>query len=381
MLSKEIDNYVNYNVKSDKLINYISSLNPLYNTYSNKYTKINNKDLLDYLKDGISLSYSSLDNYYKCSFKYYIKHILKLDTFEDSFDTFIGKLFHYVIENGLLNDKDSNILIDEYLKDKELSKKEKVFINNLKEDIEFMLSALRDNLKYTNLKDVIFEQNIKVYKNDKIKVTFTGFIDAMMYKKYSDKTICIIIDYKTGNVSSDLAYLPYGLSMQLPIYLYLAKNSEIKDITFGGFYLQKVLPEKHKIDLKKTEEDKKREDLRLHGYSNSDLNILKEVDNSYEDSKLISGLKMTKTGTFYAYSKLLSSDDINKIIDITDKNIDKAIDNISLGNFDINPKVTDKENLGCAFCEFKDICFKTNDDNVKIVKDKELSFLGGDINA
>ena len=259
MLSKEIDNYVNYNVKSEKLINYINSLNPLYNTYSNKYTKINNKDLLDYLKDGISLSYSSLDNYYKCSFKYYIKHILKLDTFEDSFDTFIGKLFHYVIENGLLNDKDSNILIDEYLKDKELSKKEKVFINNLKEDIEFMLSALRDNLKYTNLKDVIFEQNIKVYKNDKIKVTFTGFIDAMMYKKYSDKTICIIIDYKTGNVSSDLAYLPYGLSMQLPIYLYLAKNSEIKDITFGGFYLQKVLPEKHKIDLKKTEEDKKRE--------------------------------------------------------------------------------------------------------------------------
>ena len=34
--------------------------------------------------------------------------------------------------------------------------------------------------------------------------------------------------------------------------------------------------------------------------------------------------------------------------------------------FSINPKVIDDENIGCAFCKFSDICYKTRSDEVMI---------------
>ena len=72
---------------------------------------------------------------------------------------------------------------------------------------------------------------------------------------------------------------------------------------------------------------------------------------------------------------------MDSIINIVDNNISNSINHILNGDFLINPKVTDKENLGCKYCNYKDICFRTSKDEVKIVPDKELSFLGGDNNA
>ena len=34
--------------------------------------------------------------------------------------------------------------------------------------------------------------------------------------------------------------------------------------------------------------------------------------------------------------------------------------------FLINPKVTSDKNIGCVYCQFKDICFKTKNDEVLI---------------
>lgn len=383
ILGKELDNYITYNIKSDTLKNYNSSLCTVYNTYDNSFTGIDNKKILDKFKDGFNLSYSSMDNYYKCSFKYYINNVLRLNIYEDTFDAYIGSMFHYVLENGLLNDYNVSSLVDKYMNDslRNLSKKEKIFVNNLIPDIEFALNTIKDNMKYTKLNNYLFEENIEVIKNDKVTVTFTGFIDKIMYKKDSDKTVVVLVDYKTGNTNISLDYLEYGLYMQLPIYLYLSKHSKkLDNIVFGGFYLQKVLPKKYTIDINKTNEEKKKESLRLIGYSNSDMDILKEVDNCYDDSKMISGLKLTKNNTFYHYSKVLSNEQMDKVINIVDNKIDNAINNILNGKFAINPKVTDKKNLGCEYCKFKDICYKTKNDEVRIIPDKELSFLGGDLN-
>ena len=52
---------------------------------------------MKYLNNELTLSYSSIDNYYKCAFKYYLNNILKIDEFEETFYTIIGSLFHYVL--------------------------------------------------------------------------------------------------------------------------------------------------------------------------------------------------------------------------------------------------------------------------------------------
>ena len=45
-----------------------------------------------------------------------------------------------------------------------------------------------------------------------------------MYKEKNGENLVSIIDYKTGDVDIKINNLIFGLSMQLPIYLYLVKN-------------------------------------------------------------------------------------------------------------------------------------------------------------
>ena len=110
--------------------------------------------------------------------------------------------------------------------------------------------------------------------------------------------------------------------------------------------------------------------LRLEGYSIDEENILSKFDTTYNDSKLIKGMKTTSKG-FSTYSKVLSEEEINDMLDNTDKLIDKAIDNILEADFEINPKVINGENVSCSFCEYRDICYLREKDKVYINKDGE----------
>ena len=53
-------------------------------------------------------------------------------------------------------------------------------------------------------------------------------------------------------------------------------------------------------------------------------------------------------------------------------------DNILNSDFEINPKVYDKQNISCGFCPFNDICYTKEKDLTYLEKVEDLSFLGGD---
>ena len=48
------------------------------------------------------------------------------------------------------------------------------------------------------------------------------------------------------------------------------------------------------------------------------------------------------------------------------------------GEFDINPKRIDGELLGCNYCKFQDICYKTEKNIIDLEKNNSLDFLGGE---
>ena len=202
-----------------------------------------------------------------------------------------------------------------------------------------------------------------------------GVIDKLMYKEEDNQTIAAIIDYKTGNPKIDLNTSIYGIEMQLPIYLYLASNTnKITNVKFAGFYLQKILNNEIVKDYINSYEDLKRNNLKLQGYSNEDINILSKFDKSYINSRVIKSMKTTQKG-FSTYAKVLSEDKMNKLINIVDKTIDKSIDKILSCEFDINPKKIGMHNYGCEFCKFKDICFMSNNDIVNLKEYKNMEFL------
>lgn len=368
-LGKVLDLYMQFGVYNDKLPILLYNYQDIpYNTFSNKFKKISN------FNQQMMLSYSSMDTYYKCAFRYYLANVLKIDIFNENFSQYIGNLFHHVLEVCLDNEEDVDKVYNEFLLKNEydFSEKNKFFLNKLRDEIKFIIKTIKEQYSYSKYSSQVNEERIEI-NEDGIK--FKGFIDKILMKDNK----CVIIDYKTGSIDINLANVKYGLSMQLPIYLYLAKkrNNNAKIV---GFYLQHILNNKPRRNIKKSFDTQKKEALKLQGYSLGNEEFLSEFDSSFRDSNVIKGLKMGNNG-FYHYSKVLTEKEIDNLISIVDNKIKEATYNIRKGNFNINPKVVGKNNEGCAFCKFKDICFLNEGDHVYLEQVDDLSFLGGDNNA
>ena len=215
-----------------------------------------------------------------------------------------------------------------------------------------------------------------------MQITFTGIIDKIKYKEENGQTIIAIIDYKTGNPNLSLTSIPYGIDMQLPIYIYLAKNSrKLKNVKIAGFYLQKILNNEITVDNSGSYEQLKKKNLLLQGYSNENIDILSVFDKSYMDSNIIKGMKLKKDYSFYSYTKVLSDEKINHICDIVEAQIKNSAQKISEAEFPIAPRKIGKENKGCALCKFKDLCYTTADDIVELKELTKEDILGGDTNG
>ena len=372
----KIDNFIKYGLFSEDINRLYSSYGKLnYLSYDNSYTKINKESLIEYLDNKLTLSYSSIDSYYKCGFKYYLTNILDIDLYDETFQTRIGSLFHDVLSHK----NDDNFNMDEcynnFVSKYEFNNKEKFFIDKLKTDLEFILKVLKEYQLLTGLNKEMFEEKIQILIKDSPLVYFKGFVDKIMYDVYNDKTLVSIIDYKTGNIDINLSKLPLGLSMQLPVYLYLIEKSKLFDNpVIVGFYLQHILDNEIKRDDKKSYEELKKDNLKLCGYSLNNKEYLSIFDSSFENSEMIKGLKLKKDGEFTSNSKVLSSNEFKNIVDIVDDNIKKGTDLILDAEFPINPKIVNDVNVSCEFCKYKDICYLSE-------KDKKYIKLEGDINV
>lgn len=347
-----------------------------YNSYDNTFKGLDKEKLNALLENKLTLSYSSMNSYFKCGFRYYLEYILRLNKFEDTFEIIVGNIFHEVLSVAFKDDFDFD---ESWLKaiehtEYKMDSKENFFLKILKEELQFIISNIEDALKNTSLDKALFEEKIIVLIDKEKNVTFKGFVDKILYGEFENEIIAAIVDYKTGFPELNIDNAFYGIDMQLPIYAYLIKNYDpLKNAKIGGFYLQKILN-----NTKDTE--KKREALKLQGYSNSDIEILSKVDKTYENSELIKSLKMGRDG-FSSYSKVLSTEQINRLTDLVHEKILEAASDITNAQFDINPKEIDGKMNGCNFCQFKDICFMKNSDIIKLKKQTKEEFLGGDLDA
>jgi len=376
-LTKKLDNLTKYGIVDKDLGLLYNNYKIDYKSFDNKYTKIDKENLHRFLNNKLLLSYSSLDNYNKCSFRYYLSNILKISIYEETFMTNIGTIFHEVLSK--MNNDNFNLEI-EYENsinnlNKEFTIKEKFFLDKLKKELEFIIETIKKQTEFSDLDNYLYEEKIYTNIEGNISITFMGIVDKIMYKEYDNNTIVAIIDYKTGNPNTNLNNVIYGLDMQLPIYLYLAKNTnKLKNVEIAGFYLQKILNNEITKDYKNSYNKLKEDNLKLVGYSNDNINILSKFDTTYEDSRIVKSLKTSSKG-FYAYSKTIDNDNIDKIVNIIENKIKENAKDIEDANFDINPKKQKDDLIGCKFCKFNDICFRKEEDIVRIKEYKDLDFI------
>lgn len=384
-LTSLLDEYYKYGSKSSLLNTLNNHYKDLpYNTYNHKFTGISSSDLKEYIDNKLTLSYSSLDKYFRCPFSYYIGNILKLNIYEETFYQLVGTLFHSILEKF----NSSSLSYDELWNQEinnlnhKFTNKEIFFLNKLKEELKFIIEVIKEQENFTNLHDELHEERIYTSISGEIKITFTGIIDKIKYKKEDNKTIIAIIDYKTGNPNLDLTTIPYGIGMQLPVYLYLARNSKkLTNVKVAGFYLQKVLNNEVTVDKSHTYEQLKKKNLLLQGYSNEDQEILSKFDNSFMDSNIIKSMKVKNDNSFYSYAKVLNDKEMNLITNLAEENINIGAKKICNAEFSISPKKIEKINYGCNLCKFKDICYHTNDDIEELKPLTTEEVLGRDCNG
>lgn len=382
---KSLD-YLNRYGKKDasmtKLYDY--NLYKLYRSYKNQFTGIDTNKLSSYLQNKLLLSYSSLDNYYRCSFRYYLSNILKVDKFEETFYTSVGSLFHSILSKAFEPNFNFELEYKQELKKYSFGKKELFLLTKLKQELELDISIIKDQLDLTSFTDSLYENKfyLPVPINNKINVTMMGIIDKVWYYIENNITHAAIIDYKTGTLPDKLNYMIYGIGMQLPIYYYLLSHSNrFTSIKITGIFLQKIIDgDKANNSNDESSLEEKKKNLKLVGYATSNEYELEKLDSTYQNSELIKSMKMGTNG-FYKYSKVLNDTEFSNMDKLVDTKIKEAAISITNGNFKINPKRIGKENIGCSFCSYKDICFLKEEDIVDLEEHKDLDFLRGDTNA
>lgn len=377
-LTEMLDRYNLYNEK-DNLLDLLNSHYKIpYNTYNNVFTGINNDLYIRSIIRPLRMSYTSLNSYNECAFKYYLKYVLKVDSYEDTFEAFIGSMYHKILSLYKKYNFDFEKEYNKYLETRELSLKEKLLLVRIKKELLEFINVLKDQDDYTTYNDELYEQEAKVTIDKKVSVEFIGYIDKIMYRKNIEDTYFSIIDYKTGTIDTHIEPMKYGLHMQLPVYLYLIHYGKVfANPIFTGIYYQNILF-KYPTWSNKLEKEEKTK-YYLNGYSTDQLDILESFDRTYKDSEYIKSMKYSTDKGFSSYSKVIDNDTLYKLIKYTKNEINTKLDDILNSNFIINPKSYAGKNVACEYCKFKDICYMNDSDIVNYPKVDDLSFLGGDV--
>lgn len=375
-----LDNFYKYGEENKELRTYNTHYNIDYNTYSNKFTGIDNNIYLSNIKQPLNLSYSVMNQYSECAFKYYVNNVLHLSTYEDKFPSFIGSLYHEILSLYERTNFDFEKEYNKYLETRELTLKERLLLVKIKRDLVELIESLKKQKLITGYDSSYFEKKIEIPLDKKISVIFKGFVDKIMYYENMGETYYTVIDYKSGYIDTNIEPMKYGLHMQLPVYLYLIKYSNIfTKPKFTGIYYQNILFNyptcSNDEEYIKTIKDR----LKLQGYSIDDTSILERFDTTYEKSEYIKSMNYSEEKGFGRFAKVISEETKEELVEYTKDYINKTTDKILDGKFPINPKYYNGKNVSCEFCEFKDICFSKEKDMVYLEKVEDLSFLGGDL--
>ena len=162
-LTEKLDTLVKYNEKDNDLEYLYNNYKDIsYNTYDSSYKGIDKDKLQEYLNKKLTLSYSAMNSYYQCGFRYYLSNILKLNIYEETFYTVLGNLFHEVLSNYYKDGFDLNKEYYKYLDEctYEFDDRENFFLEYLESEFEFIINTIIKKNETNNLNNILAEEKI-----------------------------------------------------------------------------------------------------------------------------------------------------------------------------------------------------------------------------
>ena len=306
---------------------------------------------------NMEISFSLIDDYLHCPFKYFVKRICGAQVFEDNFYSKLGTLLHNVLEDSLKKDVSKEDYQNE-INEKFTSLKDLFFVNKLFDQIFEVIEKNKKFESISSFKTSYGEQEI-AYRFDN-KTILKGKIDKIILNE-KEKEI-IVIDYKTGSFEFNKDEIEVGLSLQLPIYSLLIKNY-YPEYSQTGVYIQTVLSDEEEIDEK----------YKLKGISIDSEGKLERLEHFLnQKSKYIDKLYFGQKG-YKKNSSLVSKEEYDYIVSRSEEIVKESLENIRKGNFAISPLYVNGDDKVCKDCPLLSVCFKKDSNNryLKIVKNKE----------
>ena len=391
MLSKLLDEYYLYDVTSSELSLLLGNLQneiKIYRTYNNQFTGIDEEILTEKLCDGLNLSFTSINTFFNCPFRYLIERIYKLNKTTNERALLIGNFFHYCFEKMLFSeniDFESEFakIVKDFCYEHNVifSPKDQMFLKIYQRYLLQILPILRSQYQNSSFTVKSLEEEFTITLDHPLKPILRGKIDKILTYKDQDKEYAVVLDYKTGSNYFDYNKVQYGLDLQTLIYFYMLNYDRREKYEFAGAYLQSILlssPLKEDSRSNKTYLEELATELRWNGYTLNEPHIVRLIDRTIDTNQsFLKGVRFKKDGTFDSRSlkNIISSFEFELLMKHLEKKIFECINKISLGDFKINPVKFKESDHSCKYCPYQDICFRKEKDYQTIELKDDLSFI------
>lgn len=387
-------------------------------SYSNEAKPIDTKLVQALYGDYLKTSVTRLESYSRCPYQHFVTYGLKPSKriLPDLSGLDIGDLFHEVVEGVMNHVKDmdpkgleshhweacfenvyTDALEDRYRFD--MNDKNRFYAKKLK-------TVLKDSLD-----KVMFQMSRGAFKimgnevtfgigSDKqappliletssgAKILLEGKIDRLDTVVHAGLSYVRIVDYKSGQKDFRLEDLVNGLSLQLMLYLQVAK-AHVQEVfknpamPFGAFYFKLDEPYVTIDGLIDDEvlETELIEAFKMQGICLKDLSLIALNDDQFEDlekSQIIPA-RLKKSGELYDDAHLLEEDELKLVVAFAKQQALMIVEDIYAGKIDILP-YAQGNHKACDWCEYRSICqFDANKSNAtyrilkKMDKDQALA--------
>ena len=317
---------------------YYSDAEIGYRQYDNSFTGVSFP-----LKMPLSLSYSSLDKYSNCPFRFYLDEFLLHSNDEYSFASAFGTLFHFAIQiehAGTIDWKAVADRADELFAGRCLDRS--IALEKVKY-AEIVAQKHDEFLANSGFgKTVKREEGVLVSVSEDLRIK--GTIDEACLGKEK----LLIVDFKTGSVSFSYSEALKKRDLQLPTYLLLAAEHFPKYQPVGAFIVSvkgfgRGSDHPFKLDGIFLDEQ---ETMAL-----LDPKLLPGSSSSY-----VEGLKRKKGGDYGQSSKRIGALDFQKLSETALEAFKEVANEVKALAFPIAPRRI-KGRTPCSLCGLRDVCF------------------------
>lgn len=353
--------YFNYltGVSYDKLIFYKKhdeNFDELFiaNDYFDDYGSFDYKFKgINHYHEMVYLSPTKIDLYQRLPFDYFVQHLLNIVDDRPSIHLHFGEFVHSVLENST-SEETFKVCFSHYLDQMNFNTKDRFFVEN---ERDLIAEAFRFNQRYLNT-----VMPTKIHNETLINAPFAakcvlnGRLDRILLFEKDEKKYIFVVDFKTGNATTNPKNYEYGLDLQLPLYgLLLSLTEDYKDYEVSALVLNSIkLTSTYSAGSRETFTEAIINDIKYTGILIDDADSLKILNAEADSERPF--FKIGGRGKVKKLTDLIRREEYKNYMEVTRNKVEETYVGILNNDFRIEDKKINNES-SAKYSRYKEISF------------------------